>query len=93
MLLLNEIDKPGSDVDEYVDNLDAILAHKLDIILLLRNRIGTFKEHLKEEELMTKKFYQQRNEFIDVFDLGADEFIGKQDEIQLLSNLPKQNIL
>jgi hypothetical protein len=93
MLLLNHIDKPGSDVDEYVDNLDAILAHKMDIIMLLRNRIGTFKEHLKEEELMTKKFYQQRNEFIDVFDLGADEFIGKQDEIQLLSNLPKQNIL
>lgn len=93
MMLLNEIDRPGSDVDMYVDSLDAILAHKMDIISVLRNRIGSFKDHLKEEELMTKKFYQQRNEFIDVFDLGADEFIGKNDEIQLLSSLPKQNIL
>lgn len=27
MSLLNEVDKPGSDVEQYVTSLDAILAH------------------------------------------------------------------
>lgn len=58
MMLLHEVDKPGSDVDEYVDSLDSILAHKVDIISALRLRLSTFKNHLKEEELLSKKFYE-----------------------------------
>ena len=49
-MLLHEIDKPGSDVDEYVENLDAVLSHKMEIISILRSRLIGFKEHLKEEE-------------------------------------------
>ncbi len=58
MMLLHEVDKPGSDVDEYVESLDAILAHKVEIISTLRNRLKTFREHLKEEEILSKKFYE-----------------------------------
>lgn len=36
MMLLHAVDKPGSDVDEYVENLDAILAHKIELIGNLR---------------------------------------------------------
>ena len=57
-MLLHEVDKPGSDVDEYVENLDAILLHKLEIITILRSRLVGFKEHLKEEETLSKKFYE-----------------------------------
>lgn len=32
MMLLHDVDKPGSDVDEYVSNLDSILSNKLDLI-------------------------------------------------------------
>lgn len=32
MMLLHEVDKPGSDVDEYVNNLDVLLSHKMDVI-------------------------------------------------------------
>ena len=32
MILLHEVDKPGSDVDDYVESLDNILAHKMDLI-------------------------------------------------------------
>ncbi len=32
MMLLHEVDKPGSDVDEYVESLDSILLHKLELI-------------------------------------------------------------
>ena len=32
MMLLHEVDKPGSDVDEYVSSLDSILRHKIEVI-------------------------------------------------------------
>jgi hypothetical protein len=32
MVLLNEVDKPGSDVEEYVGNLDTILLQKIEMI-------------------------------------------------------------
>lgn len=32
MMLLHEVDKPGSDVEEYVSSLDAILVHKMQLI-------------------------------------------------------------
>mmetsp|Transcript_24480 Transcript_24480/g.34402 ORF Transcript_24480/g.34402 Transcript_24480/m.34402 type:complete len:125 (+) Transcript_24480:156-530(+) len=69
MLLLNEVDKPGSDVDEYVYSLDAILAHKMEIIGLLRGRLGNFRDHLKTEEMLSKKFYEEREEMFNDFDV------------------------
>ena len=36
MTLLNDVDKPGSDVEEYVNNLDKILAEKMEMIANLR---------------------------------------------------------
>ena len=91
MMLLHEVDKPGSDVDEYVDSLDAILAHKMDLVAGLRNRLLKFREHLKEEELLSKKFYEQRAEVLDVFDLNDNDFLNKNGEVQLLDDLPKHN--
>lgn len=32
MVLLNEVDKPGSDVEEYVNNLDQMLLNKIEMI-------------------------------------------------------------
>jgi len=90
MMLLHEVDKPGSDVDEYVESLDAILAHKMEIISLLRGRLYNFKEHLREEEILSKKFYEQRAEVLDVFDLGDREGFNN-DDMQLLDNLPHEN--
>ena len=36
MGLLNEVDKPGSDVEDYVSNLDKILAEKMEMIANMR---------------------------------------------------------
>jgi len=55
MILLHDVDRPASDIDEYVENLDGILAHKLDLIVTLRSRLTKFREHLREEELLSKK--------------------------------------
>lgn len=58
MLLLHEVDKPGSDVDEYVNNLDVLLSHKMDVIAQLKSSLKQFKDHLLEEEALSKKFYE-----------------------------------
>ena len=84
MMLLNEVDKPGSDVDEYVDSIDAILCHKIEIVNILRGKLLNFREHLREEEILSKKFYEQRGEMLDVFDLNDND---RYEDLQLLGNL------
>lgn len=93
MLLLHEVDRPGSDVDEYVDSLDALLAHKNETITVLRSRLAQFKDHLKEEEMLSKKFYEQRSAILDVFDLnnGNNKTETNEDDLQLLDDLPNFN--
>jgi len=86
MALLNEVDKPASDIDEYVESLDAILAHKAEMIHMLRSRLHKFKDHLREEEALSKKFHEQKNEMMDIFDLNAADTC-KNDEMQLLDDL------
>eukprot|EP00357_Protocruzia_adherens_P026893 CAMPEP_0115018846 /NCGR_PEP_ID=MMETSP0216-20121206/29077_1 /TAXON_ID=223996 /ORGANISM="Protocruzia adherens, Strain Boccale" /LENGTH=619 /DNA_ID=CAMNT_0002390175 /DNA_START=485 /DNA_END=2344 /DNA_ORIENTATION=+ len=83
MLLLHEVDKPGSDVDEYVSNLDAILAHKMEIISVLRQRLGGFHAHLKEEETLSKRFYTQQTGVLDVFDPSTDQGVENK-EMEIL---------
>lgn len=53
MALLTEVDQPGSAIDQYVDRLDQILRQKMDGILELKNKLDRFKEHLKQEEIMS----------------------------------------
>ncbi|EGR27415.1 kinesin motor domain protein [Ichthyophthirius multifiliis] len=88
MVLLHEVDKPASDVDLYVQNLDNILMHKSDIIQQLRQRLQKFRMHLKKEEILSKKFYEQRAQIMDVFDLNSHTINNNNDEMQLLDDLP-----
>eukprot|EP01016_Furgasonia_blochmanni_P035486 TRINITY_DN3936_c0_g1_i2.p2 TRINITY_DN3936_c0_g1~~TRINITY_DN3936_c0_g1_i2.p2 ORF type:complete len:104 (+),score=24.55 TRINITY_DN3936_c0_g1_i2:242-553(+) len=90
MVLMNEVDKPGSDVDEYVESLDALLTHKMEIISVLKNRLANFRGNLREEEMLSKKFYDQRNE-LDVFDLNNNTNNPNiNNDLQLLDDLPMQ---
>ena len=54
MTLLNEVDKPGSDVEVYAKGLDRVLLKKMKIISDLRERLLNFYSHLKTEEHMSK---------------------------------------
>ena len=49
-MLINEVDNPGSDIEDYISSLDAILGHKIEVINILRSKVNAFREHLKEEE-------------------------------------------
>ena len=84
MMLLHGVDKPGSDVDNYVDNLDGLLGNKINLIQTLRKKLQVFKQHLVEEEALSKKFYEKKNEVMDVFDLKNDQ---NGNDMQLLDNL------
>lgn len=54
MMLLHEVDKPGSNVEEYIANLDSILATNSQMINQIRGKLKTFDSHLKEEEELSK---------------------------------------
>lgn len=56
MVLLNEVDKPGSDVEEYVTNLDQMLLKKMQMIQEIRDQLVTFHKHLKTEESLSKLY-------------------------------------
>lgn len=86
MNIINEVDKPGSDIDEYVNHLDTILMHKVEMINMLRTKLQKFKSDLKDEQTLSKKFNDYKNEMMDIFDLNTDQNC-RVDEIQLLDDL------
>eukprot|EP01006_Ploeotia_vitrea_P041220 TRINITY_DN66494_c9_g9_i1.p1 TRINITY_DN66494_c9_g9~~TRINITY_DN66494_c9_g9_i1.p1 ORF type:complete len:822 (+),score=447.92 TRINITY_DN66494_c9_g9_i1:98-2467(+) len=59
MELLKQFDQLGYSVDDYVGQLDAILASKIASIKDLRDRIAMFKDHLKEEEILSTSLKQR----------------------------------
>ena len=61
MGLLNDVDKPGSDVEDYVNNLRGILQNKMEMIARMQNQLNEFHKHLKTEEAMSKLYQQQQN--------------------------------
>jgi len=56
MVHLNNVDRPGSDVDAYVAGLDRILQLKAEYIGDIRGRVDLFKEHLQQEDALSRRF-------------------------------------
>jgi len=71
MNLINEVDKPGSDIDIYVNHLDKILEEKEDRIKTLRNKLKSFSQMLKREEMISQHLLNHNDAF-DVFDLNNE---------------------
>ena len=67
MNLINEVDKPGSDIENYVVNLDKVLLDKVRKINEIRQRLRKFRIMLKDEEALSAKFINS-NEFIDMYE-------------------------
>ncbi len=93
MTLLNEVDKPGSDVEVYAKGLDRVLLKKIKIITDLRERLLNFYSHLKTEEHMSKLYERnqeranQSSGLLDQ-DAGADTQIsGSQTMTDATGNL------
>ena len=58
MQILKEVDKPGSDVEMYVEKLDKVLIRKIDMMLELRKQLLDFYKNIKTEEQMAKLFHE-----------------------------------
>lgn len=50
MNILKEVDKPGSDVESYIEKLDKILLKKIDMMTDLRMQVLDFYRNIKTEE-------------------------------------------
>ena len=50
MNLLQDVEEPQSDIEQYVGKLDSILLNKMEHILNLRSKLAKFYKHLKKEE-------------------------------------------
>ena len=50
MQLIADVDKSGSDVEEYVQNLDKLLLEKMNKIMALRKGLMSFNCHLQMEK-------------------------------------------
>ena len=67
MNYIHEVDKPGSDIDEYTSNLDKLLYKEIQTISQLRKKLNKFRIMLKDENALASLFDDE--EII----LGTDE--------------------
>lgn len=56
MNIINEVDKPGSDIEIYTSTLDNLLLDKVEKINSLRKRLYRFRIMLKDEEILASRF-------------------------------------
>ena len=59
MSLITEVDKSGSDVEQYVGKLDRLLLQKMQMIMGLRKNLLSFGAHLQMEKNL-QQLYQER---------------------------------
>ncbi len=79
MSLINDVDKPGSEIENYVSTLDKLLADKVDKINSLRSRLQKFNILLKDEEALASKFNHYEN--LEVFDMVKNDY-NLEDELE-----------
>ena len=67
MNYLHEVDKPGSNIDEYTSNLDKLLSREIETITNLKSRLNKFRIMLKDENALANLFEDEQ------IILGADD--------------------
>jgi kinesin family protein 2/24 len=61
MTALDEVEAPGSIIDDYVEKLEGILSKKMNIVSRLQNQLEAFKKKLEEEENLSASIGSSRN--------------------------------
>ena len=82
MNFLHEVDKPGSNIEEYTNNLDKLFLKEIETITNLRKRLNKFRIMLKDESALANLFDDEEiilgndegfdKNSIDSFDLNKD---------------------
>ena len=87
MKYIHEVDKPGSDIEEYTSNLDKLLLKEIQTISNLRNKLSKFHIMLKDESALANLFEVEdeklsENGFKDGGSVNSlEEFFPKEGEI------------
>lgn len=68
MMILNEVDQPGSDVDEYTTALKVYLEQQVQCIMGIKEKVERFTQNLRVEEEVSKKFYRFQSEILGIHD-------------------------
>jgi len=68
MKLLYEVQKPNSDIKQYVETLHSILDQKIKMMTQLRNKVEQFGEHLLQEELLSEEFKRKQDDNVEMMD-------------------------
>jgi hypothetical protein len=56
MNLVNEVEKPGSDIESYINSMERVYNQQLEKINFMKTRLVNFKNLLKEEEEVSQRF-------------------------------------
>ena len=91
MKYIHEVDKPGSDIEEYTNNLDKLLLKEIQTITNLRSKLSKFHIMLKDESALANLFEVEdekfsENGFKDVESLNSiNELFPKETAINTFS--------
>ena len=84
MKFVKEVDRPGSDIEEYTAGLDKLLLKEIEKIQNIRNRLTKFRIMLKDEECLSNKFdddisdnNNSKNNNVFSINLLPEDFINK----------------
>lgn len=61
MELLDEITKPNSNIEMYLENLEGMFNQEIEKISFMKMRITNFKKLLEEESLISEKLNSNSN--------------------------------
>ena len=87
--LLKEVEKPGSDIEYYVENLCTILENKKAEIMGLKKNLDDFKQRLMEEQVLSLHC-SERQQFDS--ETGDGEFgEGEYDDMPPIDPINKEN--
>lgn len=92
MNLLHEVDKPGSDVEDYILNLDTLLKSKIDMIHKLRSQLARFYDNIKEEQELSNLFHEMKNQGDSAYDNEEEPDENRQPADYYLSNLNQDHL-
>ena len=56
--LLDTVEKPSSDVEQYIHQLDAVLLKKVDAITQLRKKVVSFYTNLEKEKQLIQLYHR-----------------------------------
>jgi kinesin family member 2/24 len=62
----HEVNLPGSDVEEYIINLDSLLTAKQADLIQMKDMISNFHSHIKQEQELSMKFYSMQEDQTDI---------------------------